>query len=142
MIPRAIIRARARSRVALSEVTIHARLPYLQQMRWLAWLGVAIVVGAGATAAALTWGHDAHAGNPAAIRTGMTMQEARKVAGSPDRATVEHLGEYERIRARDLTGRVVRTEECWFYNVTKENTVNGACFFKGRVLDALVYQHG
>ena len=110
-------------------------------MRWLA-LGVAIVVGGVAAAAVLTWGHSARAGNPAAIRRGMTVQEVRRIAGNPDRTTVEHLGEYERIRARDLTGQVVRTEECWFYNATKENTVNGACFFKGRVLDALVYQHG
>jgi hypothetical protein len=111
-------------------------------MRPLAWLGVAIVIGAAATGAALMWGHDAHAGNPSAIRRGMTMREVRKVAGSPDRTTVEHLGEYARIRARDLTGHVVRTEECWFYNVTKENTVSGACFWEGRVLDVLVYQHG
>jgi hypothetical protein len=111
-------------------------------MRWIALLGVAIVAGGAAIAVALTWGQGAHAGNPAAIRRGMTMQEVRRVAGNPDRTTVEHLGEYERIRARDLTGQVVRTEECWFYSVTKENTVSGACFFKGRVLDALVYQHG
>jgi hypothetical protein len=111
-------------------------------MRWLALLGMAIVVGGAATAAALTWGHDARAGNPSAIRRGMTMQEVRRVAGSPDRTTVEHLGEYERIRARDLTGQVIRTEECWFYSVTKEGAVSGACFFRGRVLDALVYQHG
>jgi hypothetical protein len=73
----------------------------------------------------------------------MTVQELRRIAGNPDRTTVERLGEYQRIRARDLThGQVVRTEECWFYDVTKENTVDGACFFKRRVLDALVYQHG
>jgi hypothetical protein len=112
-------------------------------MRWLAWLGVAIVVGGAATAAALTWGHDARAGNPSAIRRGMTMQAVHRVAGNPDGTTVEHLGEYARIRARDLThGHVVRTEECWFYNATKPNTVAGACFFKGRVLDALIYNHG
>ena len=112
-------------------------------MRLLAWLGVAIVGGGVATAAALTWGHSARAGNPSAIRRGMTVREVRGIAGNPDRTTVEHLGEYERIRARDLThGQLVRTEECWFYNATKEGTVNGACFFKGRVLDALVYQHG
>ena len=71
------------------------------------------------------------------------MQEVRRVAGHPDRTTVEHLGEYARIRVRDLThGQVVRTEECWFNSVTKQNTVSGACFFKGRVLDALIYQHG
>jgi hypothetical protein len=111
-------------------------------MRWLASLGVAIVVG-GAATAAVEWGHDARAGNPSAIRRGMTMQQVRRVAGNPDRTTVEHLGEYARIRARDLThGRVVRTEECWFYNATQPNTVTGACFFKGRVLDALIYTHG
>ena len=72
----------------------------------------------------------------------MTVQEVRRVAGDPDRTTVEHLGEYARIRARDLThGQVVRTEECWFYNVTKDGSVAGACFFKGRVLDALTYTH-
>jgi hypothetical protein len=73
----------------------------------------------------------------------MTMQDARRVAGNPDRTTVEHLGEYARIRARGLThGHVVRTEECWFYNATKPKTVAGARFFKGRVLDALIYTHG
>src|SRR4051812_8546449 len=112
-------------------------------MRWLAWLGVAIVVIGSATTAPLTWGHDARAGNPSAIRRGMTMQEVRRVAGNPDRTTVEHLGEYQRILARDLThGQVVRTEECWFYNTTKENTVAGACFIKSRVLDVLSYNHG
>jgi hypothetical protein len=72
----------------------------------------------------------------------MTAEEVRRVAGDPARRTVEHLGEYERIRARDLTGQVVRTEECWFYNATKEGAVGGACFFKSRVLDVLFYQHG
>ena len=73
----------------------------------------------------------------------MTVQEVHRVAGNPDRTTVEHLGEYARIRARDLThGQVVRTEECWFYNAIKENTAAGACFVKGRVLDVLIYNHG
>jgi hypothetical protein len=112
-------------------------------MRWLALVGVAIVAGGAATALALTWGQGAHAGNPAAIRRGMTMQEVRRVAGNPDRTTVQHLGEYQRIRVRDLThGQVPRTEDCWFYNTTKEHTVAGACFIKGRVLDVLFYGHG
>jgi len=111
-------------------------------MKWLAVLSVAIVAGGAATAVVLTWGQGAHAGNPAAIRRGMTMQEVRRVAGNPDRTTVGRLGEYQRIRVRDLThGQVVRTE-CWFYNTTKENTVAGACFIKGRVLDVLFYNHG
>jgi hypothetical protein len=112
-------------------------------MKWLALLGVAILAGGAATAVALTWGQGAHAGNPAAIRRGMTMQEVRRVAGNPDRTTVGRLGEYQRIRVRDLThGQVVRTEECWFYNTTKEHTVAGACFIRGRVLDVLFYNHG
>lgn len=71
------------------------------------------------------------------------MQEARRVAGDPDRTTVQQLGEYERIRARDLThGQVVRTEECWFYNAIKDGAVGGACFFRNRVLAVLIYNHG
>lgn len=113
-----------------------------RQMRRLAWLVAALVVGGAATAAALTWGHSARAGNPSRIRRRMTMQEVRTIAGTPESTTVRHLGEYARIRARDLTGQAVRIEECWFYKPIKDNTVSGACFFKGRVLDALVYQHG
>src|SRR5262245_61825424 len=115
------------------------------KVRWLAVAVAVAVIGAGG-AAALIWGQGARASNPFAIRRGMSVQQVRRVAGSPDQTYVEHLGEYERIRGRDLThGQVVRTEQCWFYMATKKNTSYdgaGGCFFRGRVLDVTRGVHG
>ena len=115
------------------------------RVRWLA-LAVAIAVIGGGIAAALTWGQGARAGNPFAIRRGMSIQQVRRVAGSPDQTYVERLGEYARIRAGDLThGQLVRTEQCWFYRASTRNTSYdsaGACFFRGRVLDVTRGVHG
>lgn len=52
-------------------------------MRLLAWLSVAILIAGSATAAALSWGQGRFAGNPAAIKEGMTADAVRAVAGFP-----------------------------------------------------------
>ena len=107
---------------------------------------VAILIGSAATAAAIELSQRAYAENPFAIRRGMTVQQVRAVAGLPNHTNKTRLGEYARIRARDLTGgRVVRTEKCWSYYATKTGTaVDGvfACFFRGRVLDVGQDVHG
>jgi hypothetical protein len=112
--------------------------------RRLLLLVLAILIGGAGTAAGLVLSQT-HASNPWAIRRGMTVQQVRNVAGSAYSTVRIRLGEYARIRARDLTGRLVQSEQCWQYRAIKANTNIdgvGACFTRGRVLDVVVSTHG
>jgi hypothetical protein len=102
---------------------------------------VVLVIGGAAAAAALTWSPGGSAGNPAAIKEGMTAHQVRAVAGSPSSIGSVRLGmgEYERRITLKLThgGPPVLTG-CWIYHVTPsaDSDLLGvtACFRNGRVL--------
>jgi hypothetical protein len=118
-------------------------------VKWLALLALAVVIGGAATAAALTWSPGSFAGNPAAIRQGMSADEVRAVAGFPSSIGSVRLGmgEYERRITLELThgGPPVLTG-CWIYHVTPNvhSSLLGvtACFRNGRVLRVYSEVHG
>lgn len=112
-------------------------------------MSVAILIVGSATAAALTWDRGAFAGNPAAIREGMTADDVRELAGFPASIGSVRLGmgEYERRITLKLThgGPPVLTG-CWVYhvNATPDSGLLAvtACFRDGRVLRVYDTVHG
>lgn len=89
-------------------------------MRALARLSVAILIVGSATAAALTWHQGGFAGNPAAIKEGMTADEVRAVAGFPSSIGSVRLGMGEcarRITLKLTHGGPPVLTNCWIYHV-------------------------
>jgi hypothetical protein len=118
-------------------------------MRWLALLSAVALVGGAAAAAALTWSPGGFAGNPAAIKEGMSANQVRAVAGFPSSIGSVRLGmgEYQRRSTLELTqgGPPVLTG-CWIYDVAPnpDSSLLGvtACFRNDRVLRVYDSVHG
>lgn len=118
-------------------------------MRRLAVLGMALLLGGSAIAAAFTWGNGGFAGDPAAIKEGMTADQVRAIAGFPDATTSVRLGmgEYERkITLRITHGGPPVLTGCWLYHVLQKPDSGllavTACFRRDRVLRVIDTVHG